>query len=615
MSVLAKRKHSTHGPDVQHDNLAGAATVAAAAAASSSYGPPEIGRGVPPPSAKRRHTSGESSTAAAIGSREGAAAAARVGGWYGSPVRSASAVSVGSASSAAAAAAAAPSPRSLSFSPLSPSYSPWAASTLVAGAGAVASAVAHPAPASPSSRVPTMLPSVSRPNLLWNTLARQRGLLPPSMLADREISLRLSTLALSDSKSITNRHTHNINDLDVDSTESRYLLSAGGDGLVGLYDLASPINSRALAAKPLYQPPTGHEHTGAVVCVSWYPFDTGLFVSGGAEGKVGVWDTNSFTMAHSFSLGGVVHAARMSSCATTHALIATGSASQNVRLCDMNSGAFSHTLLGHSAEVLTVEWHPRNEFQLATGSSDKTVRVWDIRRAGALLTMDQYNQTDTRLNRKYIDVRDNHAKRDVAAHDGPVHCLRYTPDGSYLLSAGTDRKVRLWDSTSARNSLVNFAEASSAHRINRFALSQDGRHLFYPQGSALLQLDVHSGRLLQRHKAHFDRVMCVAANPATQEVYSAGADRQIVVWAPRDRGVLTAQQREAERAEEAERARLLAEQQSLSDRESQLKLLASMERRRIGGSAAAASSSSAAAPRKKVLKADEDAWSDSDEED
>lgn len=436
------------------------------------------------------------------------------------------------------------------------------------------------------------------------------------MLAAREITLRLSTLALADCKSITSQHTHNINELDVDPTESRYLLSAGGDGLVGLYDTASPLNTRTLAAKPLHPPPKGHDHTGAVLCVSWYPFDTGLFVSGGAEGRVGVWDTNSFTMAHSFNLGGVVHAARMSSAATTHALIATGSASQNVRLCDLNSGAFSHTLLGHSAEVLAVEWHPRNEFQLATGSADKTVRVWDIRRAGALLTMDQYNQTDTRLNRRYIDVRDNHAKRDVAAHDGPVHCLRYTPDGSSLLSAGTDRKLRLWDSTSGRNSLVNYAEASSAHRINRFALSQDGRQLFFPQGSSLLQLDVHSGRLLHRHKAHFDRVMCAAVNSASQEVYSAGADRQIVVWAPRDRGVLTAQQREDERAEEAERARVLAEHQSMSDRESQLKLLARMERGRLEGYAASSSSSSAhtlAGARRKVLRADEDAWSDSDE--
>jgi DNA excision repair protein ERCC-8 len=61
----------------------------------------------------------------------------------------------------------------------------------------------------------------------------------------------------------------------------------------------------------------------AVSCVQWYPYDTGLFISGSMDGQVTVWDTNTFTVAHTFKLNGIAHAARMSPVATTHSLIAS----------------------------------------------------------------------------------------------------------------------------------------------------------------------------------------------------------------------------------------------------------------------------------------------------
>lgn len=49
---------------------------------------------------------------------------------------------------------------------------------------------------------------------------------------------------------------------------------------------------------------------------------------------------------------GKVHRTAMSSIATTHMLIAAGSTDVQVRLCDIASGAFTHTLSGHRGEVL-----------------------------------------------------------------------------------------------------------------------------------------------------------------------------------------------------------------------------------------------------------------------
>lgn len=53
-----------------------------------------------------------------------------------------------------------------------------------------------------------------------------------------------------------------------------------------------------------------------------------------------------------FKLPGKVYRTAMSSLATSHMLIAAGTEDVQVRLCDISSGAFSHTLSGHRGMVV-----------------------------------------------------------------------------------------------------------------------------------------------------------------------------------------------------------------------------------------------------------------------
>lgn len=47
--------------------------------------------------------------------------------------------------------------------------------------------------------------------------------------------------------------------------------------------------------------------------------------------------------------------------------------------------------------VMTVEWSTSSEWVLATGGCDGAIRLWDIRRAGCFLVLDQ---TQTQLGRR-----------------------------------------------------------------------------------------------------------------------------------------------------------------------------------------------------------------------
>lgn len=128
------------------------------------------------------------------------------------------------------------------------------------------------------------------------------------------------------------------------------------------------------------------------------------------------------------------------------------SLSERVRLADLRSGGFTHsligsaalyrvsqrehfmnTLAGHRDSVLCVRWSPVNPYLLATGSRDNTVRLWDVRRSAALAVMDQHRtEPDLPVETSASSVLEVTA----TAHDDVVNSVCFTADGLFLLSSG-----------------------------------------------------------------------------------------------------------------------------------------------------------------------------------
>jgi WD40 repeat protein len=98
--------------------------------------------------------------------------------------------------------------------------------------------------------------------------------------------------------------------------------------------------------------------------------------------------------------------------------LASGSSDCTIRLWDTASGANTGTLPGHSSDVNSVAFSPNGK-QLASGSSDCTIKLWD---------------TASGAN-----------TGSLTAHSSDVNSVAFSPSGKQLASASSDTRILLWD--------------------------------------------------------------------------------------------------------------------------------------------------------------------------
>ena len=98
--------------------------------------------------------------------------------------------------------------------------------------------------------------------------------------------------------------------------------------------------------------------------------------------------------------------------------LASASSDKTIRLWNVTTGEHKKTLKGHTSEVRSVSFNP-NYWTLASVSF-KEVHLWD--------------------------AATGEHKKILTEHTDSVNCVAFSPDGSKLVSGGgTDYSIHLWD--------------------------------------------------------------------------------------------------------------------------------------------------------------------------
>ena len=104
------------------------------------------------------------------------------------------------------------------------------------------------------------------------------------------------------------------------------------------------------------------------------------------------------------------------------------------------------TLTGHSGQVYSLAYSPDGRY-LASGSSDKTIKIWET-------------ATGTEL-------------RTLTGHSMTVWSVAYSPDGRYLASGSLDKTIKIWEVATGK------VRTLTGHYMTFWsvAYSPDGRYL------------------------------------------------------------------------------------------------------------------------------------------
>ena len=180
--------------------------------------------------------------------------------------------------------------------------------------------------------------------------------------------------------------------------------------------------------------------------------------------------------------------------------LVSGSSDSTVKLWDVFSGECLKTLDQHQGGVWSVMFSP-DGYQLASGSHDKTVKLWDVESGKCLQTF--------------------------ADHCGWVQSVTFSPDGSKLASGSDDLTVNLWD-VSSGECLKTFGQYQSG--VLSVTFSPNGKTLAGSSGYIVKLWDVESGKCLKIFDQHDDWVTSVTFSPDGSKLASGSSDNTVRVW-------------------------------------------------------------------------------------
>jgi WD40 repeat protein/serine/threonine protein kinase len=106
------------------------------------------------------------------------------------------------------------------------------------------------------------------------------------------------------------------------------------------------------------------------------------------------------------------------------------------------TGEVLHTLTGHSADVVSMAFSPDSR-RLATASSDRTVKLWDMQTGQDVFTL--------------------------LGHTAGVLSVGFSPDGNHVVSGGIDYTARVWNATQLASSLTAEHDARYRKKIETLA--------------------------------------------------------------------------------------------------------------------------------------------------
>uniref|UniRef100_A0A4W3JXN7 THO complex 3 n=1 Tax=Callorhinchus milii TaxID=7868 RepID=A0A4W3JXN7_CALMI len=155
---------------------------------------------------------------------------------------------------------------------------------------------------------------------------------------------------------------------------------------------------------------------------------------------------------------------------------------------------------GHGDSVDQLCWHPTNPDLFVTASGDKTVRIWDVRTAKCVAT----------VNTKGENIN-----------------ICWSPDGQTIAVGNKDDVVTFIDAKSHRSR----AEEQFKFEVNEISWNNDNDMFFLTNGNGCINiLSYPELKPIQSINAHPSNCICIKFDPTGKYFATGSADALVSLW-------------------------------------------------------------------------------------
>ncbi|NJN95736.1 MAG: WD40 repeat domain-containing protein [Anaerolineales bacterium] len=185
--------------------------------------------------------------------------------------------------------------------------------------------------------------------------------------------------------------------------------------------------------------------------------------------------------------------------------IATSSSDNTVKIWDAQRGTLLFTLTGHTHKVTQVVWSPDRQ-RILTASDDEMAKVWDAQSSALLFTL--------------------------TGHTNRINQAVWSSDGQRILTASNDGTAKIWN---AQTGQVLFTLGNHQAGENHITLSPDGQRILITNWDETAKIrtsriwDAQNGSLIFTLSDH-NEIFNVSWSPDGQKIVTGIYDNIAKVW-------------------------------------------------------------------------------------